>query len=210
MDKMDTPNTKAMQADLLSDHEELATAADMVTEFQVETDEDLENAVFVLGDLKTKYRGIENKRRAIIDPLQLALNTVNNTFSPVLDLLDTVEKTVKAKITCCVNARIDLQDHLLEEMASTDKPADKLAIQRRLTPLDTPKIGGLSIKETQKTEVEDEETLLAWILANEKYEYLTVNTKALKQDSKEGDPKIPGWKVTQKKSVAITPSKIKI
>lgn len=71
---------------------------EMVKQFQVSGQVDIDFANECLGDVKTKLKQLEAKRKEATDPLQKALTTIRGWFKPATDFYSECESLWKLKI----------------------------------------------------------------------------------------------------------------
>ncbi len=177
----------------------------------IESNDAMKNGVGVLAEIKTKYKEVDAKRRSFIDPLGEVIDKINAEFSPALDALAGAEKVLKKKVAGFVESRHAERDALIAEVQNQDAQADRVALIERAEAKIPPKVSGLSVRELWGGKVIDKEALVRWAIENDRIDLLKVDEPMLKQMTKSAgrDPGIPGWVAECKRSVAITPGKVK-
>lgn len=184
-------------------------ALGLIEQLSIASPEDLDTAVTWTAEVKKKFTEIDEKRKSWVDPLRAVIDDINATFKPALDALKTAEKTIKNSISGYVNESSEKRDALLAEAGSKSN-GSQTALLEKADELIPPKIKGLSIREKWTGEIFDMDTLLDWIIENDRYDLLVPNVKALESVTKTAgrDPGIPGWRAYRSNVVAITPSKV--
>ena len=71
---------------------------DELKDFEIKDDDDFEFASDTLKHIKTFYKEIEKKRKAVTDPLNKALTEFRSWYKPSLDLLKEGENILKGRI----------------------------------------------------------------------------------------------------------------
>lgn len=192
-----------------SETSEAEQVATFVSEKEIESTADLRTAIQWIAEIKNKAKEVDEKRTSITKPLRQGLDEVNDLFKPALKALSTAEADIKSRISSFIAQQKIQQEELLLNFDMDASPKDKQAIVKKAEALEIPKISGLSIREPWTGEITDPVALLNWALENN-HQALKINEKVLVEITKatDGDPKIPGWKPFQKRTVVITPSKV--
>ena len=205
-----TPLTEVEKA-IKPELESTEQSAALVEKLQVGNDAEMEVAAQWIAEVMTSKKDIDAKRKVFTGPLMAVVKEINDFFRPALDALDTMEKTLKSRISEHITTNMASRDALLASVA--DQPtADQKASAIEMASTLVPKaITGVSIREAWDGELIDPTALVKWAVANNRMDLIQPNEKALKGITKaqKADPQIPGWVAGLKRSVVVTPSKIK-
>jgi len=171
----------------------------------------LKIAVGALADIKVNYKRVDEQRRSFIDPLGEVIDKLNAVFGPALDALASAEKIMKAKVAEYTEGKLAERDELLAEVQNQEDQKDRVDLIDRASRLAPPPIPGLAVRETWGGKVVDAKALIRWAIDEERFDLLKVDEKLLVAITKAAgaDPGIPGWAAEVKRSVAITPAKVR-
>jgi len=115
-----------MQAQRLNANQSL----DFLREFRITTQPEMDVANQMLGHVKDAWKGMEEKRVSIVQPLNQAMRNANALFKPVLGAYKAGEEILKAKIAEATRAGREAQDAALAavEAAGGNASAEVLAV----------------------------------------------------------------------------------
>jgi hypothetical protein len=189
---------------------ELAEATevlDLVRRAEISTAADYEFAGGALKEVACKHDTIEERRDDRLVSFKAVVKNITSTFKPVLDAYAESERIWKDKIGSWAIDREAKRSDLLKRASrafEADKKDEGQALVREAEDLDVPKLEGVSVATKWTGEVIDAELLIKAVLEGKvSSEVLAVNTSALLAltEARQGDPEIPGWKVSTKAAV---------
>ena len=174
-----------------------------------------------LRNIKTQWSEIENKRKELVKPFQLAVKKLNDFFSVPLNQLKTAENLIKQALITYIDlkekerieeemklraaaeketAKLEKKADRLEEKGQTEK-AEEIRLDAKSIPIPVvakkvEKIKGVSFKEIWKFEIIDLDKLPR--------KYLLPDLKTLGEiaRSTKGKVTIPGVRIYSDKTVA--------
>lgn len=123
--------------------------------FQIQNDSDMSFANELLGEIKDKIKGLEERRKTVSKPLNDALRTYNGWFKKPLDALKTAEQTLKAKISDALITARKAQDVALAaiEASGGEAATEVLAVAHGQQLVKQP--DNISIREVWAVEILD-------------------------------------------------------
>lgn len=124
--------------------------------FVVEDDDSLALAAEALAEVKGHWRRLEERKKAVTGPLNLALREVRGWFAPVQDAYAEAEQILKGKVVDYHAARAEANRVALLDAAAAHTRGDGDGVQDALAAIALPaQVEGLQIRETWDFEVED-------------------------------------------------------
>ncbi len=158
------------------------------------------------AEVKEKHREVGETVDYFVAPAKKWIDLVKGAWRPALDSLAKSERALKDKVSAHVKDRESERDKLLVEAGKGD--------QRALAKADsliTPKVDGMSLRESWKVGVTDPVKVISWCVAENRLEFVLPNEKALRAHVKAlgRDPQIPGLAAERDVSVAITVDKVR-
>lgn len=209
---------------------EVVRLPDLYKELQIKTHEDCQAAADVLSDAKARVQALEDRRKLITGPLDLAKKSVMDLFRPATDALSALERVLKPKIAKFhqdqeaerLRLEAEAADKAKREREKLEAKAEKLREQGKAeqaeqlqiqaettvaaTPvLHTPKVSGISMRKTWTAEVTNPvEFLKAIIVGDAPVTVLEFKQAELNRLAGvwQSNKTIPGLSITQKSSVA--------
>lgn len=203
------PQIEEVGKSIAEDIDDINAATAFIDDLTVENRPDLEVAVQMTATLKESLAEVDAKRMNWTAPLNKVVDDINATFSPAITALKNAEKKLKSKIDACIKKNQQQRDAILEQVASaSDSERNDLLARADQFVID--KIPGLSIRETTTWKVTEERAIIEYAIENGMLQLLSVDTKALKNITKDLKEKtnIPGWECAKKTTIAITASKV--
>lgn len=203
------PQIEEVGKSIAEDIDDINEATAFIDDLTVENRADLEVAVQMTATLKESLTEVDAKRMNWTAPLNKVVDDINATFSPAITALKNAEKKLKSKIDYCIKKNQQQRDAILEQVASaSDSERNDLLARADQFVID--KIPGLSIRETTTWKVTEERAIIEYAIENGMLQLLSVDTKALKNITKDLKEKtnIPGWECSKKTTIAITASKV--
>jgi hypothetical protein len=185
---------------------EARQALEFIGGLGVTNDAELQTAISMTAEVKEKHGQVGQTVAYFTDPAKKWIDLVRGAWKPALDSLLQAEKLLKGKVSTHVQEREAKRDELLVQGGKGDQQA--LAEADALI---TPKVDGLSLRESWKTQVTDPAALVAWCVAESQLQFVVPNEKVLKAHVKAlgRDPQIPGLLAKRDVSVAVTVDKVK-
>jgi hypothetical protein len=182
--------------------------------FEIKTDIELQTAVSMIAEAKDKHSEVDEKRRGFLEGANNWIKMVNGAMRPALGSLVNVEKALKAKVAEHVKDRESRRDELLATAGEASREGDEEMAKTALVKADeatTPKVDGLSLRESWQVGVTDPVALISWCVAEGQLQFVVPNEKALKAHVKAvgRDPQIPGLLAQRDVGVAVTVDKVR-
>ena len=205
------PQMDEVSKSIESSIDDIGEIADVLEDLKVRSQADLIVAVEMTAIVKETKNALDEKRKTWVTPLMDVIDDINKTFSPSLVALDYAEDQLKEKIehgvTYCEKERMQLLarvEHAPEqERSGLITASDALVLD---------KVPGLSIRRTTKGTIVNEIDLINWAIKTGHTQILRVDVKAVNAmlaAFKPGqEPSIPGWEMKEKRTIAITVSKV--
>jgi len=133
----------------------IAETLECLPAYEIQSQEDMEYANTLLGEIKTLAKALESERTAVTKPINAALKGINGWFKPVAELYAQAEKILKEKIAEAVASTMQAQDEALALIASVDgeSPCEVLALAHGEALIDLP--DNVSVREEIDFEIED-------------------------------------------------------
>lgn len=166
-----------------------------VRDLTISTAADYESVVALTAEAKARSAKVDEVRRSITDPLNLALKRANGLFRPVLDAWAEIERVLKAKLVAFQAAQAAERDRLLAAAGESPGDADGLIAEAEAAIV--PVVGGLSTRRAWTGEVSDASLIPR--------EYLVPDVRALMAVTRaaKADPGIPGWRAWPETVAAV-------
>lgn len=199
-----------VEKSLANDLADIDQAAELINSLKIENPKDLTVAVQMTATVKTSYKELDEKRETWTKPLKAVIADINETFKPALLALETAESILKKKIVEFVNHSDEERLRILDSIK--DAPdAERSTLLVKADSLVLDKVPGLSIRTSEEISISDKTAAIRHLIAKGMHQFLEIDMKALKSAYKEYGEKImqvPGVEVMEKKTVAITVSKV--
>lgn len=186
------------------------TTVDGIESIELSSYEEVQNTLPIIAELREKREAIDGVRKKWTAGLKEVIDDINAQFKPGIEAYKSAENHLKKAIARHTQNQLDKRDKLLSQV-KTAAPSKRKTLIKSTENLAPPKMAGLSIRETWKGKITNAAELLVWIIANERFELLNIDEKALTQLTKaaKADPEIPGWTAWQESTAVVTPSKIR-
>ena len=163
----------------------------LIRELEVANDDEQSFAADILREVKGKHHVLEEKRKSITVPLNVALREVNALFKPVLSALEEGEKVLKHKIAGYLAAREAANRQALETAARAETAAQ--ASEALATVEDARPPEGVSVRYVWKFEVIAPDLVPAQYLSPDPVKIAQAVRESAERD---GEPRpIPGVKI---------------
>lgn len=173
---------------------------DMIKQFFPQDQPGLDHAVYLVKEVKTQYKRIDEERTKITKPLREGLKALQDFFNPPLKNYAEMEKILKERIVQC-------QQHMRAQHDAAVQAAQQAFQQGDMTQLaqatqaiasaeaSTPQ--GVSIRVTWGFEIEDYTKI--------PMQFWMINESAIQAaiTAAKGQIQIPGVKVVRKEGVAV-------
>lgn len=199
-----------VEKSLANDLADIDQAAELINSLKIENPKDLTVAVQMTATVKVSYKELDEKRETWTKPLKGVIADINETFKPALMALETAESILKKKIVEFVNHADEERLRILDSIKDTpDAERSTLLVKADSLVLD--KVPGLSIRTSEEISISDKTAAIRHLIAKGMHQFLDIDMKTLRFAYKEyGEAvmQIPGVEVSEKKTVAITVSKV--
>lgn len=180
--------------------EEAEDALALVKSVSLQTNEDMEQAAAIVGELKTKRKEVDTQLKRFTKPLKGVIKDIEAFFRPAIKALDECEAMLKGKIAAFTEQQASKRDELIDAagQALRSGEAAPAALLAEADFYMVPKLPGVSIRELWDGEVVDASQIPR--------EFMIPDIKALRAltRARKCDPQIPGWRAFRRSSVAIT------
>ena len=176
----------------------------------IESQHDLDLMVRMVAKVKQARAMIKADCDGFIKPAKEVIAKAQEKFKPTLELMDEVEAVGKAKILDYHEQCNEEREALLEAVAEAG-PKKRKELMKLADVCVVEEVPGLSLRSAVDVEVEDEEAAVAFLCEAPFPYLLKLDLKAIKEEMKNGGLKgmeIPGLRITNTQSAAITPSKV--
>lgn len=127
----------------------VASMKQLVPSLVVASHEDYEFASDLLRQVKGEAKRLDERRKEITGPLNVALKSINDLFRPVISGWETVEATIKSKLSA-YSAQIEAaQLAAMQAEASATPPPKDLVLAK-------PTAEGISVRRVLRWKISDE------------------------------------------------------
>ena len=148
-------------------------AAEIIDAIKIESHNDLRQAVAMTATVKETAKELDEKRQSWTKPLNDVVSSINETFSPAQTALANAERKLKALINKYLLERYEKHDTLLDQVKDADDETRKVLLAR-VEDCIPPKVTGLSVRESKTGKVVDHDTLVQWLVTNNRWECVSV------------------------------------
>lgn len=111
------PAPVELRSELATESKEFHEILAMVEEFAIEDDEDMTLAREQLSEVKSKYKALEERRKAATAPLNASLKEINGWFKPATTALMAIERAWKGKLAAAKRMFAERQRELAAQAA---------------------------------------------------------------------------------------------
>lgn len=152
---------KTLSVQLSTEAKELEEVLAMVTDYSIDSQEDLDFAAQSLAEVKGEYRKLEEKRKKATGPLREGLKEIDSWFAPAKKALIALEAAWKGKLAQAHLEAQRKQQALMEEAREAHSHGDLLGVQEAMIQAGDSHAttAGVQYREAWRFEVVDESVI---------------------------------------------------
>lgn len=125
----------------------------LIENFTIATDEQQEQVMGLLREVKGKFKALEARRTEITGPLNAALRSVNDLFRPPKEKFEDLERLLKAKVAKYLELKRQANATYAQLGAQAATPEQATQILQQMVPVEPPR--GVSVRSVWKFNVTD-------------------------------------------------------
>lgn len=189
------------KAELEQEGLEAIDTRDLFRGFEIASQADLEVAGKALIEVKARWGQLEEKKRAVVDPINKSLKELRSWFKPPQDYYAECEQILKGKIAAYHQDRGRDNQAAMNEAGEAHRAGDAAGVSEALAKIDLPeKTEGVSLRETWDFEVINADLVPREYLAVD----LAAVRRAMQAEVAAGhEPVVPGVRFFKKTGVAV-------